>query len=217
MKRALQERLAKSIRGTAKKLLPAAVIEEVRKFRAYDKNERPVYAKLRLSNGLGLFAPKLRRPPKSARKFLFVCFGNIIRSPMCEVLMNRELDRLGRREFTVTSAGLNATPGRLAHPWAVTAARELGISLKQHRARPLTPELVEQADVIFAMDYQNQVQLLSRWASARHKVFMLAAYAGEEYRSVEIGDPYYQDQEQTRSCYNILSTCIQNLVRSISN
>jgi len=135
-----------------------------------------------------------------------------MRSPMCEALMNRALAAVPDKHITATSAGLNAAPGRAAHPWAVAAARELGISLENHRAKLLTAEMVKQADVIFAMDYLNQVQLLSRYAHAKDKVFMLGAYAGEDYRPLEIHDPYYAGEEGTRDCYKILSTCIQNLV-----
>jgi protein-tyrosine phosphatase len=136
---------------------------------------------------------------------------------MCEYLMNRELVQFGNPKFAITSAGLNAVPGKSAHSWAIEAAREFGISLEHHRARLLTHEMVDQADAIFAMDYQNQVQLLSRWPSAGKKLFMLAAYSNQEYRPVEISDPYYQGPTQTRICFDILNTCIQNLAGSLDD
>jgi protein-tyrosine-phosphatase len=76
--------------------------------------------------------------------------------------------------------------------------------------------MVNQADVIFAMDYHNQVQLLSRCVGAKKKVFLLSAYASADYRPLEILDPYYMDMEGTRRCYSILNTCIQNLARGFS-
>ena len=139
-----------------------------------------------------------------------------MRSPMCEALLNRELARAHNTQFTVMSAGLNAAPGRQAHTWAITAASEFGISLENHRARLLTPEMVNRADAIFAMDYHNQVQLLSRWVDAKERIFLLSAYAGEDYRPVEICDPYYLGLEGTRRCYSILNTCVQNLARGLS-
>lgn len=217
MKRTFRESLTGGIRGAAKMLLPDAVVQEARHFRAYAPKERPIYLKLRISNGLGLKNLKVFRAPKTTRKVLFVCFGNIMRSPMCEYLMNRELIGLNDPQFAVTSAGLNATPGRPAHSWAIGAAHEFNISLEHHRARLLTGEMVNQADAIFAMDYQNQVQLLSRWPSAGNKLFMLAAYASPEYRSVEISDPYYLGQQQTCYCFEILNTCIHNLAASLGD
>jgi protein-tyrosine-phosphatase len=207
------ERVVGRIKSSVKKLLPEILVEEVRRYRAYERSERLIYLKARISNSLGL---GISRPQKMARSFVFVCFGNIIRSPMCEALMNRAV--MGFSDgIAVTSAGLNATPGRPAHPWAIMSAHEFGITLENHRARLLTSEMIDRADAIFVMDYQNQVQLLSRWAHARSKVFMLSAYAGKDYPAVEICDPYYIGHEETRRCYKILNTCIQNLAESLQD
>ncbi len=200
-----------------KKLLPGAVLRELQVLRALDRNEWGTYVKLRSLNSIGLTRPREARIPSTATAIVFVCFGNIIRSPACEALMKHALASRPDLQLRVASAGLNAVPGRGAHPWAISIAPEFGISLDEHRARQLTPELVAQADVIFAMDYQNQVQLLSRWKDSRHKVYLLSAYAGKDYRSLEIPDPYYLGLEETRQCYAVLSTCVQNLVSSLLN
>lgn len=166
---------------------------------------------------LGLRQKKMPTDLARARSILFVCFGNIMRSAMCEVLMKQELIGHPNVRVTFTSAGLNATAGREAHPWGLAAAPQFGVSLESHRARVLSAEHVEQADIIFAMDYQNQVELLTRYPAAEHKVFMLSAYAGPEYRSVEIRDPFYGNQEETSHCYGILQTCIQNVVSALDS
>jgi protein-tyrosine-phosphatase len=204
-----------NIKATAGRLLPHPMAQEVRQYITCKWRERLLYLKLRLSTVVGLENPKRFLPPKTARSYLFVCFGNIIRSPMCEALMNRALGDSFNRRVNVFSAGLNATPGTTAHPWAIAAAREFGISLENHRSRLLTAEMVEQADAIFVMDYQNLVQLLARYSQSNHKVFMLSAYGGEGYHPVEIRDPYYAGEEETRNCYKILNTCIANLVCSL--
>lgn len=205
------QRLFSNMKSAARKVLGERVVGEFRQYRTYAKSERPLYLKMRILNGLGVSNPKRVRPPDTSRSFLFVCFGNIMRSCMCEALLNRELPH---SEMKVTSAGLNAIPGKQAHPWAVSAAQEFGVSLEHHRARLLTSEMIEQADAIFIMDYQNHVQILSRHPSAKNKVFLLSAYAGDDYRPIEIHDPYYLGQEGTVRCYQILQTCINNLSAS---
>jgi len=207
----LSVRLRKSIESTAKRMLPEAVVQEVQQYRAFERSERSIYLKTRICSRLGL---GLSRAPTTAQSFIFVCFGNIMRSPMCEVLMNRAAAGLPGG-VVVASAGLNAIAGRPAHPWAIMAAREFGVSLENHRARLLTTEMVDHADAILVMDDQNKVQLLSRWPRARNKVFMLGAYGRQEHRGVEIRDPYFLAQEETRHCYQILDACIQNLVQSL--
>lgn len=125
--------------------------------------------------------------------------------------MNRILASLPIAGFTITSAGLNASPGRLAHPWAITAAEEFGVSLKNHRAHLLTAEMVAHADAIFTMDYQNQAQLIARIPEAAGKVRLLGAYSGDGAQSLQIRDPYYGGEHATRECYQTLEICIQNL------
>jgi protein-tyrosine-phosphatase len=198
-----------------KALLPTVVAKELSQFQAYAGKERFIHLKIRLSDSVGLTSSKHSRPSPTARSFLFVCFGNIMRSPMCEALMDRAIQKSPDSHTTVTSAGLNAVPGREPHPWAIKAAREFGISLENHRARLLTDKMVDEADAIFAMDHHNQVQLFARHPRAKSKVFMLSAYAGEDYRSAEIADPYYTTEDGTRGCYAILNTCIENLVEGL--
>ena len=206
---------------TAKKiikfLLPKGVLQEVAQYRKYKRVERPLYLKIRTLDALGL---RNRKGPENlarVRSFLFVCSGNIMRSPMCEALMRQELTAIPQARVTVTSAGLNASTGKLAHPWGLASAAQYGVSLEAHRARLLTLDMVDQADVIFAMDYHNQVELLSRYPGARERVFMLSAYAGDDYRAVEIRDPFYGDEEETRRCYGILQTCVRNLVSTLAS
>jgi len=202
------------IRATIKRLLPDSTIHELRRYQKYGGKERLLYFKIRAMNTLRLTSLKSSRPPKTARSFLFVCFGNIMRSPMCEALMKQALASMPSAQFSVRSAGLNATPGRPAPPWATTAAQDFGISLEHHRARLLTADMVDQADAIFAMDYDNLTQLQFRYPHARDKVFMLGAYA-RDYPAVEIKDPYYSGEGATLSCYKILSGCVQHLIATL--
>ncbi len=212
----LRSRIARGFRSTAKKLLPAAIVKEAQRYRAFTSTERAIYLRKRVLNAVGVGRPTVLPSPESVGSVLFVCFGNIMRSPMCEALLIRELAGVPGIRVATSSAGLHAVPGRPAHPWAIAAARDFGISLDGHRARLLTQPMVDEFDAIFAMDYQNQVELLSRWPAARKKVYMLSAYAGENYRSVEIPDPYYLGPEGTAACYQVLKTCIQQLAHCLS-
>ncbi len=204
----------KVLRRFVKLAIPKRVVLEILRYREFQPHMRPLYLRLRTANALGISKLWTRKAPATARAFLFVCFGNIMRSPMCEALMARSI-RNSQFHVRVMSAGLGATPGTPAHPWGVLAAQDFGIDLSPHRARRLTAEMLDQADVIFAMDYRNQVELLSRFPAARDKVFMLSAYAGGRYRSTEIQDPFFGDEDQTRKCYAVLEGCINNLIAGL--
>ena len=182
--------------------------------RKYKGRERSLYLSLRVHNLLSVARERRRRVPPNARSFVFVCHGNIMRSAFCAGLFQREVLAAGEDEFEVASAGLHASPGKPADPRAINAAREFGISLDAHRAQLLTREMVTHADAIFAMDWQNLVELLMRYPNQREKILMMACYAHPSYRRVEIDDPYTGNLEDTVDCYRLLSTCIGNLARS---
>jgi protein-tyrosine-phosphatase len=213
---AKESHLSARLRAVAKSSLPPAALKELQRYRALSGSERLTFAKLRMLSGMGIASFERRPDMRGARTIIFVCFGNIMRSPMCEALLKRILPEAGDRRFIVTSAGLHAVPGREAHHWAIAAARNLGISLEDHRARLLSTEMVESADVVFAMDYSNFVQILSRWKGASRKVFMLGAYAPSQHRETEIPDPYYASASETMECYKVLEACVQNLAQDLA-
>lgn len=174
-----------------------------------------IYASLRLFDVLGVRTAQQRLVPASARSFVFVCFGNIMRSAMAEFLMRRELsDAAIEQQVRIVSAGLHALPGREAHLWAQQASEDLGVSLAEHRAKPLTREMVEQADGVLAMDFQNKAELLTLYPEFKEKIFMLSAYAEGPWQYREIPDPYLGDLDETRFCAKQLRTCVHNLTAS---
>ena len=96
------------------------------------------YAKLRLLDAMKMqpnAAAKERRCPPDARSFLFVCYGNIMRSPMAELMFKRALAENTREDVVVRSAGIHATAGTEAEPRAQVAAAELGLPLAHHRSK----------------------------------------------------------------------------------
>jgi hypothetical protein len=98
-----------------------------------------IYARLCLLDTLGIRTAHKRLVPLSARSFIFVCHGNIMRSAMAEFLMRQTLQEMGlEQQVQVMSAGRHACAGREAHIWPREASADLGISLAEHRAKPLT-------------------------------------------------------------------------------
>jgi protein-tyrosine phosphatase len=211
-----RKRLQQLGKEVLKRKLPDGLLSEIREYRKNPRNERATYLRLRVLNGPGFQAMGRLRVPSTSRSLLFVCFGNIMRSPMCEALAKRALAVEQRSGIMVTSAGLHAIPGRPAHPWAISAASEMGIDLRPHEARLLSCEMVDQADAILAMDCRNVVELVTQFPSAQRKIYMLGGYADNGRGSAEIEDPYYGHEQATRHCYERLRNCIGNLIASLS-
>jgi L-threonylcarbamoyladenylate synthase len=109
---------------------------------------------------------------------LFVCSGNTCRSPMAEAITRNLLSKnlnVGEMELegkgiSVISAGTYAMPGMRATPQAVDAIKDMGGDLTRHRSRPLTVELIHQADVIYTMGRGHAQAVRSLVPSAADKV-----------------------------------------------
>ncbi len=197
-----------------RRFVPESVLKERGIYLRLGRKAGATYLRLRLFDTLGLKGAR-SVVPKTAKSFLFVCFGNIMRSPMAERFMKREVRHRTPNSVRIASAGLHATPGNAAHPWALAASADFGISLDNHRAQLLTAEMVEQMDAIFAMDFQNLAELRALYPDSKHKMFMLSAYLDGPGRNREFTDPYYGDVETTRSCYRLLQTCVRNLAADV--
>lgn len=208
-------RLRKGVRGLAKRVVPAAWIEEVRLYRRVGKKDRSLYLRLRVANRISWREDKRRRVPASCQSMVFVCFGNIMRSPMAEALFRKEMAKLHAEDVRVLSAGLNAVPGRLAHERAVVAAREFGVDLTQHGAQLLTRRMIEQSDAVLAMDYFNLTELVTRFPDCAQKFYLLGAYSGDKRGLGEIPDPFFGDLASVERCYQTLQHCVQNLAAEI--
>ena len=112
---------------------------------------------------------------------LMVCSGNTCRSPMAEVLAAKLLadqrglavDDLEAAGVRVMSAGVFAMPGQPAAAEAIEAMSKAGLDLSGHRSRTLSPELVQEADVIYAMTEAHRRAVLDMVPAAADKVHLL--------------------------------------------
>ncbi len=126
-------------------------------------------------------------------KVLFVCMGNICRSPTVEGVF-REYARRHAPDLAieVDSAGTHRYHvGEPPDPRTVRAAARRGIDLSDLRARAVEPSDFERFDLILAMDRLNYLTLLDRCPEPlRHRVRQLAAYVPRD-DVADVPDPYY--------------------------
>lgn len=120
---------------------------------------------------------------------LFVCYGNICRSPMAEGFLKRILEDYGDSvKVEVLSAGLNAFGGPPTRE-ARVVMRERGIDISSFTSRQLTEELIEKADLVLTMEKSHRDRITSWNLESEGKVFTLKEFAGEN-DDFDIGDPY---------------------------
>jgi protein-tyrosine phosphatase len=118
-------------------------------------------------------------PPDTDGAFgvLFVCTGNICRSPTAEALARRELARYPGAPIQLSSAGSHALEGNPAASRSMLAASSRGASLERHFARELTRRRVRAADLILCMAAEHRPFVLSYDRAAAGRTFLLASFA----------------------------------------
>ena len=124
-------------------------------------------------------------------KILFVCHGNICRSPMAEFVMKHLVHKAGRdSEFVIDSAATSTEEiGNGMHRGTVQKLREQGVPFTDHRARQITAADYEKYDYLIGMDEENIFNMQRRWnGDPQGKVHLLLNYCG---CSDEVADPWY--------------------------
>jgi len=159
-------------------------------------------------------------PSERPVRVLFVCLGNICRSPTAEGVMRSLLEREGMQaDVRVDSAGTGAWHvGSPPDPRATAAARTRGIALGGSARQVRAPDF-DDFDLIVAMDRSNQRDLLAVApdGDAREKVRLLREFdlADVELGELDVPDPYYGGGEHFEEVLEIVTSGCEGLLEEI--
>lgn len=175
---------------------------------------------------------------------LFVCTGNIHRSPVAERLFASRTQRL---PVDVSSAGTAGLTGHGIDAASALALRELGVDPAGHRARRLTPALIAEADLVLTAGVEHRARVVQNDPSALRRAFTMREFArlgdglgpvsktstsGLRERVLEvaarrgivpaaapgqddIGDPFGASLEVVRACVAQLNTAVDGIVSAL--
>jgi len=133
---------------------------------------------------------------------LVLCLGNICRSPMAEGLLKEKFP-----EKIISSAGLRGMTDWTADPSSVRIMQKHGMDISSHRARNLTRQMIEEADLILTMEAQQTQLVESRFPEARGKVIRLGEYGG-----YDIADPFNRSLEFFMKTYELIELGVAQLI-----
>lgn len=154
---------------------------------------------------------RLRRggPPSSV---LFVCHGNICRSPYAAESFRRHLPPALRSRIRVTSAGFIG-PDRASPPEALAAARRLSVDLAAHRSRLLTADDAACADWIVVMDARQRRWIRDLFGRNGARVMLLGDLDPEPTGPRSIQDPVNGAEAFFHRVYARIDRCAAELAR----
>ncbi len=143
---------------------------------------------------------------------VFVCTGNICRSPMAEGFMRYKFEEMGRHDLTVSSMGIHGLNDYSATEYAQKVCEKDGFDISSHKAQSLVADALQKADFIFCMEpvHKKFVQTFFPWL--RKKVFLLGAWPEKETRKSAIQDPMGGSYEKYQQVFALIKGHIERII-----
>lgn len=147
-----------------------------------------------------------------APQLLFLCQGNVCRSPYAEHKARQLLDA-ALLPVSVASAGMIPRNGRPSPRQAIAAAQELGVDLHNHASQHAQPSVMEKATWIVVFDNINRRALHARYPHLADRVVLLGRHAERSVRN--IADPDGQDIQVFRDTYRQIDDCLSRFLSTL--
>ena len=148
-------------------------------------------------------------------KVLFVCDGNICRSPLAAEYLRHRSVREGLSHLVVDSAGLLGIEGAPAAAFSMLVGQEEGLDLTRHRSRGILGSDLRSADLVLVMSLRQLEDLARRFPYGTKQRYLLRAFEeGPTPRggAPELDDPVSGPLEGFQSAFAVIRNCVDHLV-----
>lgn len=153
-------------------------------------------------------------------KVLFVCDGNICRSPLAAEYLRHRVVQSGLSHVVVDSAGVLGIEGCPAAKLSIEVGRDAGLDLTGHRSRGVATSDMRTADLVITMQLSQLEALDRRFPAAGQRRLLLRSFEdGPHPRggAPELADPVSGPIEGYRDAFAVIRTCVDHLVLHLRN
>lgn len=145
---------------------------------------------------------------------LFVCTGNLCRSPIAEQLFISLLKKSGRSTgWTVSSAGTWTRDGMAVLPFSQKLARNFGIDLGAYRTKSIASLSIHKFDLVIVMEKNHKEALSAEFPGMQDRIFLLTKLAGQI--PYDIKDPILQDEITAVDIIQDMKECLEQAFPTI--
>lgn len=148
------------------------------------------------------------------RRIVFICHGNICRSPYAAGAFTRRLGTAHRDDVSVDSAGFIG-PGRPSPPEARRVAADRGVSLSSHRSRVVSGGDVHEAGLVVVMDPAQARKLRRSFGVDPYSILVLGDLDPAPFAPRTIHDPVDGSEDIFRRTYDRIDRCLDALVEAL--
>ena len=150
-----------------------------------------------------------------SKSVLFVCTGNVCRSPMAEGLF-RHLVEESDEDIVVASAGTGAMEGMPPSDHSIAAMREEEIDISEQRSQLITPDMIRDFTHIFGMSRSHIETIRIYFPESLEKTFVLREFLGEGDLDLDVPDPIGMDLDEYIRVRNLIKEALPGILKFVS-